>query len=83
MHERCASVWVDHFRHANPGLASHLVNGRVVCHAFVIEPQAKGCRLRHEETFGGLLVPAFGTMLDDTARSFADLNAALKRRVEG
>jgi hypothetical protein len=42
-----------------------------------------GCRLRHEETFGGLLVPAFGAMLDDTARSFAELNAALKRRVEG
>ena len=52
-------------------------------HAFVIEPQANGCRLRHEETFSGLLVPAFGAMLDDTARSFADLNAALKRRVEG
>ena len=43
----------------------------------------RGCRLRHEETFGGLLVPAFGAMLDDTARSFAELNAALKRRVEG
>jgi hypothetical protein len=51
-------------------------------HAFVIEPRANGCRLRHEETFNGLLVPAFGAMLDDTARSFADLNAALKRRVE-
>lgn len=36
------SVWVDHFRHANPGLASHLVNGRVVCHAFVIGELALG-----------------------------------------
>ena len=44
-------------------------------HAFIIEPQASGCRLRHEETFSGLLVPAFGAMLDDTARSFAELNA--------
>jgi hypothetical protein len=52
-------------------------------HAFIIEPTAKGCRLRHEETFTGLLVPAFGAMLDDTAQSFASLNAALKRRVEG
>ena len=52
-------------------------------HAFIIEPQAaSGCRLRHEETFSGLLVPAFGAMLGDTARSFAELNAALKRRVE-
>lgn len=51
-------------------------------HAFIIEPQAKGCRLRHEETFSGLLVPLFGAMLADTARSFANLNDALKRRVE-
>lgn len=52
-------------------------------HAFIIEPRARGCRLRHEETFAGLLVPMFGAMLDDTARSFTRLNDALKRRVEG
>jgi hypothetical protein len=52
-------------------------------HAFIIEPRNGGCRLRHEETFRGLLVPLFGAMLDDTAKSFAELNAALKRRVEG
>ncbi|MBL6618192.1 MAG: SRPBCC domain-containing protein [Reyranella sp.] len=52
-------------------------------HAFIIEPQAKGCRLRHEETFTGLLVPLLGAILDDTAKSFANVNAALKRRVEG
>jgi hypothetical protein len=52
-------------------------------HAFFIEPQAKGSRLRHEETFTGLLVPLFGAMLDDTERSFVKLNEALKRRVEG
>jgi hypothetical protein len=51
-------------------------------HAFIIEPRSGGCHLRHEETFSGLLVPAFGAMLGDTARSFAELNAALKRRVE-
>ena len=51
-------------------------------HAFMIEPQAKGCRLRHEETFNGLLVPMVGAMLGDTARSFANLNDALKQRVE-
>jgi hypothetical protein len=51
-------------------------------HAFIIEPRNGGCRLRHEETFRGLLVPAFGAMLDDTAKSFAALNAALKQRVE-
>lgn len=51
-------------------------------HAFIIEPRTGGCRLRHEETFAGLLVPMFGAMLDDTARSFAHLNEALKRRAE-
>lgn len=51
-------------------------------HAFIIETQAQGCRLRHEETLSGLLVPAFGAMLDDTARSFVELNAALKRHAE-
>ena len=51
-------------------------------HGFVIEPDGAGCRLRHEETFRGVLVPAFGPMLADTARGFAALNAALKRRVE-
>ena len=52
-------------------------------HAFLIEERAGRCRLRHEETFGGLLVPMFGAMLGDTERGFAALNAALKRRVEG
>jgi hypothetical protein len=52
-------------------------------HAFIIEERAGGCRLRHEETFRGLLVPAFGAVLDDTARAFGALNVALKRRVEG
>jgi hypothetical protein len=51
-------------------------------HAFIIEPQTNGCRLRHEETFTGLLVAAFGAMLADTAQSFVELNAALKRRAE-
>jgi len=51
-------------------------------HAFIIEPRSGGCRLRHEETFRGLLVPAFGTMLDGLAHAFAELNTALKRRVE-
>jgi len=51
-------------------------------HGFRLEPTAGGCRLHHGETFGGLLVPLFGKMLDDTERGFAALNAALKERVE-
>jgi len=51
-------------------------------HAFIIEPRVGGCRLRHEEGFSGLLVPAFSAMLADTATSFASLNSALKLRCE-
>lgn len=51
-------------------------------HAFIIEEKQSGCRLRHEETFGGLLVPLFGAMLDGTEQGFAALNAPLKRRAE-
>ena len=51
-------------------------------HAFIIEAATRGCRLRHEETFSGLLVPAFGAMLGDTARGFESVNVALKKRVE-
>ena len=51
-------------------------------HGFRLEATAGGCRLHHDETFGGILVPLFGKMLDDTERGFAALNAALKERVE-
>jgi hypothetical protein len=52
-------------------------------HGFVIEQRADGCRLHHEETFNGLLVPLFGGMLADTERGFAAFNVALQRRAEG
>jgi len=51
-------------------------------HAFVIEQKQGGCRLRHEESFRGVLVPLFGAMLGDTERAFVAMNEALKRRVE-
>jgi hypothetical protein len=51
-------------------------------HTFVIEPKQGGCRLRHEESFRGLLVPLFGGMLVETERGFTAMNEALKRRVE-
>lgn len=51
-------------------------------HAFVIEPGGDGCRLRHEERFAGILVGAFAGMLEDTAKGFDAMNAALKHRVE-
>jgi len=51
-------------------------------HSFVIEAASGGCRLHHEESFGGILVPLFGKMLADTERGFVALNEALKQRVE-
>lgn len=51
-------------------------------HSFRLEPTAAGCRFHHDETFGGVLVPLFGTMLDSTARGFVEMNESLKRRAE-
>ena len=45
-------------------------------HAFLLDDRAGRCRLRHEETFGGLLVPMFGAMLATLKRGFAAFNAA-------
>ena len=52
-------------------------------HAFVIHPRGGGCRLHHEETFNGLLVPLFSRMLADTEQGFVAFNVALQRRAEG
>jgi hypothetical protein len=38
--------------------------------------------LRHRERFTGILVPFLRTTLRRTARGFAELNQALKERVE-
>ena len=40
------SVWIDHFRAADPRLVDALEDGRVVCHPFVIGEVALG-PLRH------------------------------------
>src|SRR5262249_31565776 len=52
-------------------------------HAFVIHPRGGGCRLHHEETFNGLLVPLFTKMLADTEQGFLAFNVALQRRGGG
>ena len=51
-------------------------------HSFVLQATRAGTRLTQSETFRGLLVPAFGKVIDGTARNFDLLNAALKRRAE-
>ena len=56
-----------------------LFDGR---HRFELIPEGNATRLVHSETFSGLLVPLLKKLLADTERNFAELNAALKRRVE-
>ncbi len=52
-------------------------------HSFVIEPLG-GSQVRfvQGEKFNGLLVPFFGSLLDNTKRSFQEMNRALKVRAE-
>ncbi|MFC4147280.1 SRPBCC domain-containing protein [Micromonospora mangrovi] len=51
-------------------------------HEFVLEPTGEGTRLRHRETFTGLLVPFLKRTLDRTETGFGQLNRALKERAE-
>jgi len=43
------SVWILHFRHGNPQLRDLLLNGRVVCHPFVVGELACGNLQNREE----------------------------------
>jgi hypothetical protein len=52
-------------------------------HYFLIEPDGKGARFVHGERFSGVLVGALAGMLEaNTARDFAAMNQALRRRAE-
>ena len=52
-------------------------------HVFEIEPLAEDrVRLRHFETFDGVLVPLLGGVLADTEEGFRAMNAALKEQAE-
>ena len=48
------SVWIRHFRHRDPQLEDLLLNGRVVCHPFIIGELACG-NLRNREEILTLL----------------------------
>ncbi|MCU1636918.1 MAG: Polyketide cyclase/dehydrase [Cryobacterium sp.] len=52
-------------------------------HEFHLEPLSSGgTRFTQRESFSGLLVSAFGSVLADTEAGFADMNEALRDRVE-
>jgi len=45
------SIWVSHFREGNPQLKDLLLNGRAVCHSFIIGELACGNLQNREEIF--------------------------------
>jgi len=52
-------------------------------HSFVLEDLGGGrTRVTQSETFGGVLVPFFGSGLDSTVQGFEQMNRALKDRCE-
>ena len=52
-------------------------------HTFLLQPQAGGTRMIHQETFRGVLVPFVARSLDgNTLPAFAAMNEALKQRAE-
>ena len=52
-------------------------------HIFELRPTNRGCNLIHREEFTGILVrPMLAALGNKTRQGFADMNAALKLRVE-
>ena len=69
------SVWVDHLRRANAGLAALLGEGEVLCHRFVIGELACGRLHNRAEVLGllGALPAATAAEHDETLR-FAEIH---------
>ena len=70
-----SSVWIAHFRRANPGLQEELSCGRIGLHEFVIGELAAGSIPRRHETLSHL-----GTLPRVPAASHEDAMALLERR---
>ena len=69
------SVWVDHFRAADPRLTNLLLDGQVMGHAFVAGELACGNLRRRAEVLSLLAeLPQLSTMTGDVAMRFADVH---------
>lgn len=71
--ENCELAWLG--RLVMPGLFDG-------AHRFTLEPAQPGTKVQASESFSGLLVPFFRSLLQHTQQGFEQLNAALKRRAE-
>ena len=72
------SVWIDHLRSANRVLAAHLIEGRVLCHPFVIGELAVGS-MRHREDILGLLgaLPAAPVVSHEEMLTFVEVHSLI------
>jgi predicted nucleic acid-binding protein len=69
------SVWIDHLRAADPALVALLLDGRVVCHPFVIGELAVGSLRRRAEILGLLeALPATPVVSHREVLSFVDVH---------
>jgi len=67
------SVWVDHFRRGDSGLAGLLTHGLVVCHPFVVGELACGNLSQRDTTLSLLQDLPMSVMAEDgEARSFIE-----------
>lgn len=76
------SVWIDHFRSADPMLADSLARNQIALHPFVIGELALG-GLRQRNEILGLLraLPRTAVASDDEVLSFIDRAALAGRGV--
>lgn len=72
------SVWIDHWRDANPLLADLLLDGQILCHSLVIGELACG-RFRHCAEILSLMnnLPHAPSVTHDEALAFIDAHALM------
>ncbi len=74
------SVWVDHFRAADARLTDLLLDGQVLCHAFIVGELACGNLRRRAEVLALLgALPQIPAMTSEDAIRFVDAHRLMGR----